>query len=619
MDNNLKKLVIASALSAGLSWAVNAQTNEIRDQIDFISSQNIWYSFGDLSNSLWVSIETLEWKTIVWVKFLKVWEKAWVLLELKWWKDYQSVFLTWTWNGKDMWLKATVWEMQKELTGIEISGKKATNIFAWVEWVYKLNEKVALWAYVNHTQTQDKNLEYFSEQRLKLEEKPAYVTNEKWTKFDWDGKTSVWLSAKYLPNENNKFSANIWYSKADKSWVEGKVAYYHLTNDNKTELWIELSWSKDYKEAKALVSRYVAWNLELKANAWIREIRDKSEWFVWAGFNYSLDKKRDSKYNWYTSDLKVDPKTHVQWASEASKVLYWKVKNYWRSSLSPIENVAPTILSIEWKKDLLTNEEINLIVNIFDKDKDLLQQTVVLKAVNLPEGLKISWNRLTWKISKAWKYVVVVYANDWIADSAPEAIVLNIIWASVSSTPYIPSTPSTPVPPVTPPTPPVTPPTPGVFRFEVTPLTNQHVEAGTSFTPRTVTAKDSSGNTVTATIIENTVDPTRLWRGKIVYKAVDSVTWEEKTIEDTYEVKDTTPPVFEWPWIVLPPEMDYYDFGQTIINDRFANDSFEWRIKAHMDTGYNWLPNWDLQWYIAYKACDSSGNCVRDEARTIVR
>ena len=619
MDNNLKKLVIASALSAGLSWAVNAQTNEIRDKIDFISSQNIWYSFGDLSNSLWVSIETLEWKTIVWVKFLKVWEKAWVLLELKWWKDYQSVFLTWTWNGKDMWLKATVWEMQKELTGIEISGKKATNIFAWVEWVYKLNEKVALWAYVNHTQTQDKNLEYFSEQRLRLGEKPAYVTNEKWTKFDWYGKTSVWLSAEYLPNENNKLSANIWYSKSDKSWVEGKVAYYHLTNDNKTELWIELSWSKDYKEAKALVSRYVAWNLELNVNAWIREIRDKSEWFVWAGFNYSLDKKRDSKYNWYTSDLKVDPKTHVQWASEASKVLYWKVKNYWRSSLSPIENVAPTILSIEWKKDLLTNEEINLIVNIFDKDKDLLQQTVVLKAVNLPEGLKISWNRLTWKISKAWKYVVVVYANDWIADSAPEAIVLNIIWASVPSTPYIPSTPSTPVPPVTPPTPPVTPPTPGVFRFEVTPLTNQHVEAGTSFTPRTVTAKDSSGNTVTATIIENTVDPTRLWRGKIVYKAVDSVTWEEKTIEDTYEVKDTTPPVFEWPWIVLPPEMDYYDFGQTIINDRFANDSFEWRIKAHMDTGYNWLPNWDLQWYIAYKACDSSGNCVRDEARTIVR
>jgi len=146
MNNNLKKLVIASALSAGLSWAVNAQTNEIRDQIDFISSQNIWYSFGDLSNSLWVSIETLEWKTIVWVKFLKVWEKAWALLELKWWKDYQSVFLTWTWNGKNMWLKATVWEMQKELTGIEISGKKATNIFAWVEWVYKLNEKVALWA-----------------------------------------------------------------------------------------------------------------------------------------------------------------------------------------------------------------------------------------------------------------------------------------------------------------------------------------------------------------------------------------------------------------------------------------------------------------------------------------
>ena len=38
-----------------------------------------------------------------------------------------------------------------------------------------------------------------------------------------------------------------------------------------------------------------------------------------------------------------------------------------------------------------------------------------------------------------------------------------------------------------------------------------------------------------------------------------------------------------------------------------------------MDTGYNRLPNWDLQWYIAYKACDSSGNCVRDEARTIVR
>ena len=612
MDNNLKKLVIASALSAGLSWAVNAQTKEIRDQIDFISSQNIWHSFGDLSNSLWVSVETLEWKTIVWVKFLKVWEKAWALLELKWWKDYQSVFLTWTWNGKNMWLKATVWEMQKELTGIEISGKKATNIFAWVEWVYKLNEKVALWAYVNHTQTQDKNLEYFSEQRLRLGEKPAYVTNENWTKFDWYGKTSFWLSAEYLPNENNKFSANIWYSKADKSWVEGKVAYYHLTNDNKTELWIELSWSKDYKEAKALVSRYVAWSLELNANAWVREIRDKSEWFVWAGFNYSLDKKRNSKYNWYTLDLKVDPKTHVQWASEASKVLYWKVKNYWRSSHSPIENVAPTILSIEWKKDLLTNEEINLIVNIFDKDKDLLQQTVVLKAVNLPEGLKISWNRLTWKVSKAWKYVVVVYANDWIADSAPEAIVLNIIWASVPSTPNIPSTPSTPVPPVTPPT-------PGVFRFEVTPLTNQHVEAWTSFTPRTVTAKDSSGNTVTATIIENTVDPTRLWRGKIVYKAVDSVTWEEKTIEDTYEVKDTTPPVFEWPWIVLPPEMDDYDFGHTILPNRFANDSFEWRIEAEVDTGYNRLPNWDLQWYIAYKACDSSGNCVRDEARTIVR
>ena len=245
-----------------------------------------------------------------------------------------------------------------------------------------------------------------------------------------------------------------------------------------------------------------------------------------------------------------------------------------------------------------------------------------MKAVNLPEGLKISWNRLTWKVSKAWKYVVVVYANDWIADSAPEAIVLNIIWASVPSTPNIPSTPSTPVPPVTPPTPPVppvTPPTPGVFRFEVTPLTNQHVEAWTSFTPRTVTAKDSSGNTVTATIIENTVDPTRLWRGKIVYKAVDSVTWEEKTIEDTYEVKDTTPPVFEWPWIVLPPEMDDYDFGHTILPNRFANDSFEWRIEAEVDTGYNRLPNWDLQWYIAYKACDSSGNCVRDEARTIVR
>ena len=360
MNNNLKKLVIASAISAGLSWAVNAQTKEIRDQIDFISKQNIWHSFGDLSNSLWVSIETLDWKTIVWVKFLKVWEKAWALLELKWWKDYQSVFLTWTWNGKNMWLKATVWEMQKELTGIEISGKKATNIFAWVEWVYKLNEKVALWAYVNHTQTQDKNLEYFSEQRLRLGEKPAYVTNEKWTKFDWYGKTSVWLSAEYLPNEYNKLSANIWYSKADKSWVEGKVAYYHLTNDNKTELWIELSWSKDYKEAKALVSRYVAWNLELNANAWVREIRDNSEWFVCAGFNYSLDKKRNSKYNWYTLDLKVDPKTHVQWASEASKVLYWKVKNYWSSSLSPIENVAPTILSIEWKKDLLTNEEIKI-------------------------------------------------------------------------------------------------------------------------------------------------------------------------------------------------------------------------------------------------------------------
>ena len=65
--------------------------------------------------------------------------------------------------------------------------------------------------------------------------------------------------------------------------------------------------------------------------------------------------------------------------------------------------------------------------------------------------------------------------------------------------------------------------------------------------------------------------------------------------------------------------MDDYDFGETIIDDRFANDSFEWRIKAHMDTGYNRLPNWDLQWYIAYKACDSSGNCVRDETRTIVR
>ena len=120
MNNNLKKLVIASAISAGLSWAVNAQTKEIRDQIDFISKQNIWHSFGDLSNSLWVSIETLEWKTIVWVKFLKVWEKAWALLELKWWKDYQSVFLTWTWNGKNMWLKATVWEMQKELTWMSL-------------------------------------------------------------------------------------------------------------------------------------------------------------------------------------------------------------------------------------------------------------------------------------------------------------------------------------------------------------------------------------------------------------------------------------------------------------------------------------------------------------------
>ena len=76
MNNNLKKLVIASAISAGLSWAVNAQTKEIRDQIDFISKQNIWHSFGDLSNSLWVSIETLDWKTIVWVKFLKVIEKA---------------------------------------------------------------------------------------------------------------------------------------------------------------------------------------------------------------------------------------------------------------------------------------------------------------------------------------------------------------------------------------------------------------------------------------------------------------------------------------------------------------------------------------------------------------
>ncbi|RAL57637.1 hypothetical protein BLD25_01765 [Candidatus Gracilibacteria bacterium GN02-872] len=649
MNNNLKKLVIASAISAGLSGAVNAQTKEIRDQIDFISSQNIGHSFGDLSNSLGVSIETLEGKTIVGVKFLKVGEKAGALLELKGGKDYQSVFLTGTWNGKNMGLKATVGEMQKELTGIEISGKKATNIFAGVEGVYKLNEKVALGAYINHTQTQDKNLEYFSEQRLRLGEKPAYVTNERWTKFDGYGKTSFGLSAEYLPNENNKFSANIGYSKADKSGVEGKVAYYHLTNDNKTELGIELSGSKDYKEAKALVSRYVAGNLELNANAGIREIRDKSEGFVGAGFNYSLDKKRNSKYNGYTSDLKVDPKTHVQGASEASKVLYGKVKNYGSSSLSPIENVAPTILSIEGKKDLLTNEEINLIVNIFDKDKDLLQQTVVLKAVNLPEGLKISGNRLTGKISKAGKYVVVVYANDGIADSAPEAIVLNIIGASVPSTPYIPSTPSTPVPPVTPPTPPVppvtpptppvppvtpptppvppvtpptppvTPPTPGVFRFEVTPLTNQHVEAGTSFTPRTVTAKDSSGNTVTATIIENTVDPTRLGRGKIVYKAVDSVTGEEKTIEDTYEVKDTIPPVFEGPGIVLPPEMDDYDFGHTIINDRFANDSFEGRIKAHMDTGYNRLPNGDLQGYIAYKACDSSGNCVRDETRTIVR
>ena len=87
------------------------------------------------------------------------------------------------------------------------------------------------------------------------------------------------------------------------------------------------------------------------------------------------------------------------------------------------ENSKPTVSWVTWETTVAVWQQINLTINGADSDWD----TLTYKSTNLPSGLTISWNKITWTRNTAWEVTFQVVASDGKVDSDPINIKVDFL------------------------------------------------------------------------------------------------------------------------------------------------------------------------------------------------
>ena len=86
-------------------------------------------------------------------------------------------------------------------------------------------------------------------------------------------------------------------------------------------------------------------------------------------------------------------------------------------------NSKPTVSWVTWETTVAVWQQINLTINGADSDWD----TLTYKSTNLPSGLTISWNKITWTRNTAWEVTFQVVASDGKVDSDPINIKVDFL------------------------------------------------------------------------------------------------------------------------------------------------------------------------------------------------
>ena len=134
-----------------------------------------------------------------------------------------------------------------------------------------------------------------------------------------------------------------------------------------------------------------------RVSSWELQLRGRS---IESGTRYLLSGGAISR--WST------PQTTKKW------IQTWDSKtNSWWTCVEV--NSKPIVSWVTWETAVAVWQQINLTINGADSDWD----TLTYKSTNLPSGLTISWNRITWTRNTAWEVTFQVVASDGKVDSDP--------------------------------------------------------------------------------------------------------------------------------------------------------------------------------------------------------
>lgn len=400
----------------------NSQTNFMWDSTWLQFTSDLW---SGKSLTLWT--EFVKNSSVLKVEYKKVWDKFWTVVTLWAGRHRKYFLLTWVYNWTNFSSKATFWSAKLE-------GFNQT--YVWGELNAKIKEAITASVYGNATFTK-----WTKDLQVSIIEKEVTWWKKvlKTTKYlTWVDTREFWAKVEAIFNPNNKGSISSWVKSFDwKSLVTTKVTYSNLSPNQKVLTTVSYEANSYMQDISAKVSTIISnkWSsfyLEWKHKKYNHSTR-KNENYVWIGFNIPFGKSQKVYPTFDTKDITYSV-SHSKWSEDAMRYenvkLQTKVEKTFVPNNKEVKNNAPEILNVFGTLNLTAEEPVALVIAWQDKDKDKLTYRVD----NLPVGLTLVWNRITWSISQPGEYQFIVYANDGKESSIWYKIKLKVSEAPVKIT-----------------------------------------------------------------------------------------------------------------------------------------------------------------------------------------
>lgn len=352
------------------------------------SDDSAWFSVKNWENTVQIWVESINDAPIVGVEYAYDGKTFWALVTLKSGKWHTSVFVSGMYKWQNLWLKTTVWMLEKD-----VEWKTFKQVFFGVEAQARLTEVVSIWVYANHTKTESWIIKSWSESKRV----PWWteVTDYE-TRFHWYGNTAWWASFEYTPNDYNKFTAHVWVAKSKTTWTEFWAWIKHLTPDRKTQFDGKYDWTissgNSYHSLSAGVARKVWDCSELSLRWWHNRRNGRGENFASINFKVNLGCKWPNRFpSFKQSSISMDPYSHAKGADYAATNLYWETETMVTARKfipDVVPNQAPTANNDTVSTAYNTAVSWNVLTNDTDPDWDTL---TVISNTNPTNGTVTIW------------------------------------------------------------------------------------------------------------------------------------------------------------------------------------------------------------------------------------